>query len=465
MSSQPEVAGLISHYLDGKLARRDFVVRGLALGLSMSSIGALLAACSGSTTTTNKQAAAYPKGSINLTMWGTGEPQETNLLKGTIIPAYEKLHPNVTIDLQSFPTAVLDNKLWVSIGNGTAADVMSMNGTSLPIMYPRNVLGPAEDQNFDGGVQALIASYMPGVLKPLINNGKLYGLPRVMYGYSLAMNNRLFTAAGLDPVKDAPKTWDDLARVSKLLTKADGNGRLIQKGFDFRFTAGPHWLTDFFVELEFQLGGRIFDGSGKAVFNDANGVKAMETIQAVDSASSAYTQVSHNSSGSPFQDFASEQDAMALGGPNMGAFIESLNPKMVGNYTWAPEPQINPAKPVCFLLNFNWVVNGRASADAQRVGWDFIAFAMSDANRWFGATKLLTPKLDWYKVSPAKDLPGIGVIVHDLSITRVAPATQYYSQFQQIIADAMQKVIQTHAPIKATLDTAAQQYDLAITQA
>jgi multiple sugar transport system substrate-binding protein len=397
-------------------------------------------------------------------MWGTGEPQETNLLKGTIIPAYQKLHPNVTIDLQSFPTAVLDTKLWVSIGNGTAADVMSMNGTSLPIMYPRNVLAPAEDQNFDGGVQAVIGSYISGTLKPLINNGKLYGLPRVMYGYSLAMNNRLFAAAGLDPIKDAPKTWDDIARLSKLLTKIDSNGRLSQKGFDFRWNAGPHWLTDYFVDLEYQLGGQVFDSNGKAAFNDANGVKVMETIQAVDSASSAYTQVSHNSSGSPFQDFASEQDAMALGGPNMGAFVESLNPKMVGNYTWTQGPQINPAKPVQFLLNFNWVVNGRSSPDAIRVGWDFVAFAMSDANRWFAATKLLTPKIDWYKQSPGKDTPGINVFVHDLSITRAAPATQYYAQFQQIIADAMQKVVQAHAPIQATLDAAAQQYNLAVSQ-
>lgn len=427
--------------------------------LALTSLLAVTALSCGTSSAPTQQAVAYPTGPVHLTMWGTGEPQETNLLKGTIIPAYEKLHPNVTIDLQSFPTAVLDTKLYVSIGNGTAADVMSINGTSLPIMYPKNVLAPAEDQNFTGGVQGLIDSYLPGSLSALMYNGKLYGLPRVMYGYALAENNSAFAAAGLDPIKDAPKSWDDLARISKLLTKTDANGHVIQKGFDFRFTAGPHWLTDFFVLYEYQYGGNIFDASGKPLFNDANGVKAMELIQ---KESSAYPLVSHNSSGSPYQDFATGQDAMALAGPNMGAFVESLNPKMVGNYTFVPEPQINPAQPVNFKLNFNFVVNVKSSPEVKRVGWDFISYALNDAGRWFQVIKNLTPKKGWYTQSPSKDTPGMDVFIHELSIARPAPATQYYAQFQQIMADAIQKVVQGHAPIKATLDAAVDQYNQAL---
>jgi len=49
-SSQQGVQGLVSGYLDGMLSRRDFVTRAVALGLSMSSIGGLLAACSNSST-------------------------------------------------------------------------------------------------------------------------------------------------------------------------------------------------------------------------------------------------------------------------------------------------------------------------------------------------------------------------------------------------------------------------------
>ena len=48
-SRQTGVPALVEGYLDGALSRREFVTRAVALGLSMSSIGGLLAACSNST--------------------------------------------------------------------------------------------------------------------------------------------------------------------------------------------------------------------------------------------------------------------------------------------------------------------------------------------------------------------------------------------------------------------------------
>src|SRR5438874_13614280 len=51
LSREPGAQGLVGQYLEGRLSRREFVGRGLALGLSMSSIGALLAACTTATTT------------------------------------------------------------------------------------------------------------------------------------------------------------------------------------------------------------------------------------------------------------------------------------------------------------------------------------------------------------------------------------------------------------------------------
>jgi peptide/nickel transport system substrate-binding protein len=52
-SSQSAVYGLVSQYLDGGLSRRQFVKGTLALGLSMTTIGALLAACTNSSTSTS----------------------------------------------------------------------------------------------------------------------------------------------------------------------------------------------------------------------------------------------------------------------------------------------------------------------------------------------------------------------------------------------------------------------------
>jgi peptide/nickel transport system substrate-binding protein len=65
-TSQQGTRELIGGYLDGRLSRRDFVRGGLALGLSMSSIGGLLAACtnqsSSSQATTPKKGGTLREG-------------------------------------------------------------------------------------------------------------------------------------------------------------------------------------------------------------------------------------------------------------------------------------------------------------------------------------------------------------------------------------------------------------------
>jgi len=46
--SQPAVHSLVAEYMDGGVSRRQFVKGALALGLGMTTIGALLAACTSS---------------------------------------------------------------------------------------------------------------------------------------------------------------------------------------------------------------------------------------------------------------------------------------------------------------------------------------------------------------------------------------------------------------------------------
>ena len=50
VESQPALEGLVSRYVEGGLSRRQFVKGALALGLGMTTIGSLLAACSSTTT-------------------------------------------------------------------------------------------------------------------------------------------------------------------------------------------------------------------------------------------------------------------------------------------------------------------------------------------------------------------------------------------------------------------------------
>ena len=57
--------------------------------------------------------------------------------------------------------------------------------------------------------------YMAGTLSPVTIDGKVYGLPLELTNWCVYLNKKIFRDAGLDPVKDAPKTWEDVMAVEK----------------------------------------------------------------------------------------------------------------------------------------------------------------------------------------------------------------------------------------------------------
>ena len=52
-NARPAMQGLVEQYVGGTLSRRQFVKGALALGFGMTTIGGILAACSGATNTTS----------------------------------------------------------------------------------------------------------------------------------------------------------------------------------------------------------------------------------------------------------------------------------------------------------------------------------------------------------------------------------------------------------------------------
>jgi multiple sugar transport system substrate-binding protein len=276
-----------------------------------------------------------------------------------------------------------------------------------------------------------------------------------MNSYSFFLNNRLFKEAGLDPVKDAPKTWDDIVKLNPKLTKRDGD-RVTQKGLELRMTAGDHWIAPLFYSLLYQAGGDVLK-DGKPAFNQDAGVKAFETWKSVAIA----PKVSKNSSTSPFQDFADEQDAIMFGPPNSGAVIELLNPKLKGNYTVVPFVQMNPAKPVTIMYSFNLVVNAKAPDDKKKVAWDFIQFATSKPTLWMQKTRMINPVKGWYETPEVKQVPFLDVFINDLAIGKPYPRTESYNELQGVIARATERVILENANPKASLDQAADEFERA----
>ena len=394
---------------------------------------------------------------ITVSMWDSTEDTKQKLFNEQLIPEYKKLRPNVTIKYEAQSTNDLLQKLLAVTAVGTAPDIFELNDTFLPTYFARNVLEPLPPQAFGyNTLDEMLKKYVPGRLDAMTYQGKLYGVPDQMNSTSLFMNNRLFKEAGLDPTKDAPKTWEELLALNPKFVKYDASGKIIQKGFDIRATNATAF-GGMFISLLPQFGGVAIDEKGKAVFNNDLGVQAMTLTKRLAFA----PRVTKNTGASPYTDFAEEQDAMTTMGPNGGIYAELISPKIKGNYTVAQFPQVNPAKPVTTFTSFDVFVNSKASEDVKRVAWDFIAFALTKPDLWFEKTGMLQPMLGWENTAGAKAIPYLDIHQKDMALAQPRPRTQFWNEFNQALGRAGERVVYENQDPKTALDIAAKEYDAA----
>ncbi len=399
---------------------------------------------------------SLPPGNVQVTFWDSTSALKTKLYNEVILPGYRQRRPNYAVKYESITTGNLLQKLLAATATGTAPEIFELGDWFFPTYFGRDLLEPLPAEAFGFKSQKdLLDSYLPGSLSAMQHEGKLYGLPDFVASHSLHINNRLFREAGLDPVKDAPKTWDDVARLNKLLTKRKGD-QVVQKGFEFRYV-DDHWMGRTFHHLLYQAGGEALDKQGRPVFNSDAGVKAMEVWKSVTVA----PKVSQNTGASPFQDFGMEQDAMSYIGPNGQAQSANINPRMKDNVTVAPLPQINPAKPATMAFSYVIVVNAKVPDDRRKVAWDFVAHALSDPKPWL-ANGALLPQKAWATSAEARKLlPFYEVFMHDIAISRPLSRTAHFAELQAALARMVERVVLNNADPKPALDQAASEFERA----
>ena len=391
-----------------------------------------------------------PTGPVTLNEWDGGDGTKSALLR-ELIADYEKLHPNVKIN---FETDVKSLKVAAAIASGTAPEIFEASDANLQKYIVAKAVEPLPSAAWgQSNVDGVLALYLPHVLDAITAGRSLYAVPDQLNAHSLYINNRMFRAAGLDPVKDAPKTWDDMVRLNKVLTKKQGD-RITQKGFEFRYVCDDgHWQAHIFHILTYQAGGDVIKDS-KPVFNSEAGLTALRVWKSLVVAPA----VSQNTCSSPYQDFAVEQDAMTFAGPHVGKIVERINPAMAGNYTVVPLPQLHPDHPATLIYSFNWSVNARASADQKRVAWDLIHFMSARPEMWWSRIQFLQGTKGWLSMPVAKNTPFMSAFTHDLSVGRPLGRTTYYADLQTIIARMVDKVVLKDVDPKSALAEAQDEF-------
>lgn len=388
----------------GVLSRRQFVVRALAMGLSATAAGTLLAACTkakDTPTTTSSTAAGATVSSTAKTLtgavqimvgfFGTGNQPNQLPVQEALATAFQQLHPGVTISFLRVPSDA-KTKLVTLLAAGSPPDLImptGLYGTSLFLdqdiwldlagLLQRDGL-TLEAYNPVTATATRQPSYYGTAGKGVV------GLPVGVNDHAIAYNVGLFAKAGLPT---PPTSWTDPAwtfqgaflDAAKTLT-VDGKGR---KASDAAFdpkTVKQFGIGHFFRETLFHaFGGKYYDpATRKATMGSPEGIAGMQfasdlvNVHRVQPSSTVTAALGAGGGKGNEEQFLWKSGQLAM--IDMGTSdIASFAKETPFEFALAAMPT-GPARRFCFLnLDMGCVLKGGKNQD---VAWEVLKFMSMD---------------------------------------------------------------------------------------
>ena len=272
-----------------------------------------------------------------------------------LIAGYQASHPNVKIERTSFAFGDLKTKIIQAAATGTMPDIVIIDNPDHQAMAAQGAFAdltalvkPWKDKD----------QYFAGPWASTVYQGKNYGVPYKSNATALFYNQDLLKAAG---IQSPPKTWDELRKAAKALTKGDTAG--------FCFSA-VNTEEGTFTVLPFlwAAGGDI------PTIGDAASVemlKFLNTLVNVDK--SVPTSVATLSQGDVNNLFMAGQCAMMINGPWQ---IPGIKANANVKFKWGVSGWPYKVKPVSILGGENFAIGAKAHV---KEAWDVITWAVQPA--------------------------------------------------------------------------------------
>lgn len=245
---------LTSKVRSGRMTRRTFMEKTVAIGVSSSAALTLLEACGPSTTS---------GASSNIVFWnlfGGGDGARMIQMED----AFQSATPQ--IGLQSVTLTWGDpyyTKLAMAAAGGRPPDVAISHMTRMPVLAEQNLLDPF-DLNELANVGITQDKFLPSLWEKAQYNGKLYSVPLDTHPFVAYYNTDICKKAGLLDANGNLKPIqgpDALLSALKSVKQATGN-----YGVVFEIEGVTPWRL--FYTLYSQMGGLVFTPNGKQLLLD-----------------------------------------------------------------------------------------------------------------------------------------------------------------------------------------------------
>jgi multiple sugar transport system substrate-binding protein len=415
---------IINAVQTGRMKRRVFLERALALGLSSSAAAGIFAACGGSSTTTGSSS-----GPVTLKLWDYFNPAGNGYLG--LISDYMKANPNIKIQRTTIPFADLKQKLLQGAASGQLPDIVVIDN---PDHSSFAALGALTDLTDQVSAWGKADQYFPGPWKSTVWKGKNYGVPNNSNCLALFYNKDMFQKAGVTP----PTNWDELHSTAKKLTKSGvyGFSMSLVKSEEGTFQFLP-FLWEAGADLDTIDSPAAVSALQYLVNSVKEGLLSSEALNWVQQ--DAITQ------------FIAQKAAMCINGPWQ---VPGL--KQNAKFSWGVVPLPKGQQSASILGGENWAIP--KTSQHVKEAWDFIQWTQqpTQLKSYIVTDDRLPSTKDLAQDAAFQKDPNLSVFVNSLEVAKPRAYGPNYPKISNAVQQAFQSAIAGQTSAANALQQAAQ---------
>ena len=378
-----------------------------------------------------------------ITFWAAYDQvgPEFQTMNEVVIPAFEELHPGVTVELQGIPYDDLRQRLITGIAGGEVPDVLRADLVWVPEFAEQGALLALDEEMED--FDAFASQVFEGPLSTNFWDGRYYGLPldtntRVLFG-----NAAMLDAAG---VAELPATIEDFEALLAQIAEQEGDLFGYAEGGTGAWNMLP-WIWSF--------GGAITNDD----YTEATGYLNSEgTVAAVTKLKEwldkGWLSPSIIGGGSATSEqIGNDQAATVLEGPWMPPIFEAQFPELETALATVPE---GPGGSVSVVGGEDVVVFSQT--ESKELALEFVRFLLSEEAQLAMGKVGQMPVLTALAGHP--DLPEYyAVFSEQLETARARTPSPQWPGIDEAIANAILESLRGDKPIQQALDEAAATVD------
>ena len=384
--------------------------------------------------------------SVELTFWHSMSIYQGDTLE-QLVGEYNNNNEDIQVRL-IFQGLYDDMKIKLinAVKTGDLPDVSQVAIEYLDVFIDDNRIEPITDYISEDNKNDILSQFWNGVTR----QREIYAFPFNQSVQVLYYNKDAFEKAGIDPDKP-PKTWEDVIKYGKELTKDfDGDGTIDQWGILVSLEG-----VFGFTPLIRQVGGEFLnDDRSKALFNSEEGVRVMELVQKM-----AYEYKIMPSNWTLFEGTSAFLQGKIAMGPITCAGIKFAEDNLPWELGIAPLPYIENKS---VLLGGAGLVIFSKSSHRRKAAMNFISWLTNKENsiRWHEKTGYLPIRksaMESFELQSFHRLnPNYKVPVDQLSYSRPPDFTPFLPQIDQIVRYAIEDIMINRKDPQKTLNIAAE---------